>query len=267
MTVHNRREKTLRCLECLYGQEGGHRFDVFMTDDGCTDGTAEAVANQYPGVRIVRGDGNLFWCRGMRKAWEAALPGGYEAYFWLNDDTFLFPEALSILEHSSQRHPGCIIVGETCSAESGRFTYGGRCGKKLEHVEGEVSLDTFDGNIVLVPDCVCMAIGLLDDRFSHAMGDTEYGLRATSRGIGIWQTGVFSGHCEEHHRLAAWCDPDVPLGKRWAALSSPLGCPPAEYFYVDRRYRGLGTALKHYFTIHFRVLFPRLWLRTGSDEA
>lgn len=269
MTVHSRREKTLRCLDLLYAQQpaGAFSLEVFLTDDGSTDGTSEAVLARYPDVHVIAGDGTLFWCRGMLEAWKAADGGAFHAFLWLNDDTFLFPSAVRVLLETADRHPGCLIVGATCSAADGRFTYGGRKGKKLEHVEGEVPLDTFDGNIVLVPASVRAAVGLLDPRFSHAMGDTEYGLRATSRGIGIWQTGEFLGTCEEHHRLSAWCNPAVPLRKRWAALRSPLGCPPAEYFYVDARYRGLGTALKHYFTIHFRVLFPKLWITEGRDET
>lgn len=269
MTVHNRREKTLRCLSLLSAQEafGPAGLVVFLTDDGSTDGTAEAVLERFPQVQVIPGDGSLFWCRGMIEAWKEADKGGFDAFLWLNDDTFLFPDALRQMLETVSRHPGCIIVGSTCSTEDGRFTYGGRRGKKMDHVEGEVRLDTFDGNVVLVPASVRERIGMLDGRFSHAMGDTEYGLRATSQGVGIWQTGFFVGNCEEHQRLSAWCDPAVPLRERWKALRSPLGCPPAEYFYVDRRYRGLGTALKHYFTIHFRVLFPGIWTRRERREA
>lgn len=33
---------------------------VFLTDDGCTEGTPEAVAARFPDVSIVRGTGVLF---------------------------------------------------------------------------------------------------------------------------------------------------------------------------------------------------------------
>ena len=50
MTVHNRREKTLLCLERLFANRmpEGYSMAVYLTDDGCTDGTAEAVSAQYP---------------------------------------------------------------------------------------------------------------------------------------------------------------------------------------------------------------------------
>ena len=62
LTVFNRKDKTLCCLERLFAQLpiDGWRVDVFLTDDGCTDGTPEAVAARFPDVSIVRGTGLYF---------------------------------------------------------------------------------------------------------------------------------------------------------------------------------------------------------------
>ena len=79
MTVHNRKEKTLRCLssleETLASWRERFELKVFLTDDGCTDGTAEAVRRKewsFP-VEILQGDGTLFWNGGMILAWKAAI--------------------------------------------------------------------------------------------------------------------------------------------------------------------------------------------------
>ena len=44
LTVFNRKDKTLQCLSRLFDQLPVEdlQIDVFQTDDGCTDGTAEA---------------------------------------------------------------------------------------------------------------------------------------------------------------------------------------------------------------------------------
>ena len=45
LTVFNRKEKTLLCLKNLYQQTlpNEYRIDIYLTNDGCTDGTPEAA--------------------------------------------------------------------------------------------------------------------------------------------------------------------------------------------------------------------------------
>ena len=98
-TCFNRRELTLKSLEALYAQRGICRVDltVFLVDDASRDGTAEGVKSAFPQVRLLRGDGSLFWNGGMRMAFDAAMRGDFDAYIWFNDDSHLDPDALSRL--------------------------------------------------------------------------------------------------------------------------------------------------------------------------
>src|SRR5581483_12068316 len=68
-----------------------------LIDDGSRDGTALAVRMQFPWVEVVRGDGSLYWCQGMHRAFDIALRQGFDYYLWLNDDTLLTLDALSRL--------------------------------------------------------------------------------------------------------------------------------------------------------------------------
>ena len=96
ITCHNRKPKTLACLTALFNQEPSPdvTIDVYLVDDGSTDGTTEEVHQTYPQVKILQGDGSLFWNGGMRKAFAEALKQDYDYYLWLNDDTVLYPEAM-----------------------------------------------------------------------------------------------------------------------------------------------------------------------------
>ena len=96
LTVFNRKDKTLECLKRLYSQLpiNGYQVDVYLTDDGCTDGTSEAVASQFPEVHIIQGSGNLYWNRGMYAAWREAAKNDYDYYLWLNDDTYVYSNML-----------------------------------------------------------------------------------------------------------------------------------------------------------------------------
>ena len=97
ITVFNRKEKTLKCLDSLKNSmmqvTVKPEITVFLTDDGSTDGTAESLRNQiYPfEIKILQGDGNLYWNGGMINSWKAALNTGkdYDGFLWLNDDVII----------------------------------------------------------------------------------------------------------------------------------------------------------------------------------
>ena len=57
LTCYNRKEKTLACLSSFYACEmpSNYQFEIFLVDDGSTDGTSLEVANQFPQVIIVAG--------------------------------------------------------------------------------------------------------------------------------------------------------------------------------------------------------------------
>ena len=38
-----------------------------------------------------------------------------------------------------------------------------------------------------------------------------------------------------------------------------LGLNPYEFFYLNKKYKGLFIAIKTYITTHLRVLIPQLW--------
>lgn len=266
MTVHNRREKTMRALDNLNAQKlpEGLELTVFLTDDGCIDGTAEAVKREYPRTVIIKGDGNLFWNGGMRKAWEAAVAqGDFDAYLWLNDDTFLKDNALHILMDAHNDKPRAIIVGASHATDNpGKVTYGGMDNKERNFMpEGSLQeCHTFNGNIVLVPDSVYRLLGNLDGVYSHSLGDIDYGLMAREKGIKAFQTGCFVGECDRNPAGPRWLDTTLPVIKRIRILFSPLGYTnPPEYFHYKLKHWGLKSALLSMFSIALHFISPGIW--------
>ena len=274
ITVHNRKKQTLQCLENLFKQElpNGYVIRVYLTDDGCTDGTAQAVLEQYrESVCIIQGDGNLYWNRGMWKAWnKAASDGNYSFFLWLNDDTNLEKGALLALINTSEKysHRSIIVGATTDTATHQVLTYGGRLQDgTIPLCQGEDSdVHHFNGNIVLVPDSVYKVIGNLDYYFTHSKGDFDYGLRAHKAGIRLVQCGIVLGWCDVHPTTDKWCDPRLPLSTRIKSLRQPNGMPPKETFHLNRRHYGLRSAIIAYITIHLRCLFPMIWVKLGKLE-
>ena len=269
LTVFNRKDKTLQCLERLYHLPPleGYKMEIYLTDDGCTDGTPEAVAEQYPAVNVIHGKGDLFWNRGMWTAWDtAARTRDYDFYLWLNDDTFVYDSMLKVLTAAAdETHEEAIIVGATEDTAHTGITYGGRRdGNGIPQPDGKLTeVDYFNGNIVLIPRSAYRVLGNLDYYFTHSKGDFDYGMRAKKAGVKMYQAGEVLGECDEHPTLDKWCNPDVPFSQRWKMLYRPNGMPPKETFHLDKRHCGIAIACFHYLTIHLRCLCPRLWNGRG----
>ena len=254
LTCHDRREKTLAALGALTTQElpAGHRLEVFLTDDGSSDGTAAEISHRFPAVRILEGDGSLFWNGGMRLAFEEALKDGHDYYLWLNDDTLLAPGALTALLHTHRDVRTAtgvepIVVGTTCSPDNGNPTYGGvvrpshsRRTRFRLVTPGTTPLEceTMNGNCVLIPRSVAAAIGNLDPAFGHGMGDFDYGLRARAAGFTVWVMPGYAGTCGKNPQSGTFLDRSLPLGERWRKVRSPKGLPPTEWRFFCERHAG-----------------------------
>lgn len=274
LTVYNRKEKTKACLQALYKQElpSDTQTTVFLTNDGCTDGTPEMVKSLFPQVHIVEGDGQLFWNRGMRKAWEAAVEqGGFSYYLWLNDDTVLEEDAIIKLVHEAETQGNeHIVVGSTVALNNdSELTYGGRNlkGQLIEPANAALPCAYFNGNIVLIPQKAFAKVGFNDNVFRHALGDYDYGRRAHKLGVKSWIAPGILGKCDEHADAAIWCNAKYPFAKRWKYFRTPLGQNPEEYFVYDLRHNGLISACFHYFTIHLRLFLPAIWPKYRQQKA
>lgn len=265
MTVFNRKEKTLLCLEKLFSQTLPPEviIDIYITNDGCTDGTPEIIRKKYPQVNIIDGDGNLYWNRGMLSAWqEAYKKKDYDFYLWLNDDTYLYSNAISILINSSisEKHKS-LIVGTTSSTTNRELlTYGGKYRNKLIIPNGCLQeCDWINGNIVLIPRYVFKLVGMNDPIYHHSLGDNDYGFRVIEKGLKNYVAPCIVGECDRHSTISKWKNPSLPLSTRWKALREPTGICPEDFFIYEMRHKGLMIACFHYFTTHIHCFFPNLW--------
>ena len=204
----------------------------------------------------------------MHLAWTSALKkGNFDYYLWLNDDTIIIANALrQMLEYSQTVENKKIIVGATCSRETGLSTYGGFVYPdiKIQPNGNWQDCDFFHGNLVLVPDYIYKKFGILDKHFHHWLGDTDYSMRISKSGIKHALTPAFTGYCEYHESDPVWRNKKVSLFKRIKHFYSPLGNNPFEFFIFEYRHNGLFLAVIRFFSNHIRVLIPQLW--KNSDQ-
>lgn len=97
-----------RCLQSVYDQPQGVRFEVIVVDNASTDGAADMVEAEFPQVVLVRNRDNRGFSRGNNQA-AAVARGKY--LFFLNNDTALPPETLGEFVSFARRNPGVGMVG------------------------------------------------------------------------------------------------------------------------------------------------------------
>jgi GT2 family glycosyltransferase len=253
VSCFNRKAITLAGLESLFRQRkaDGLSVTVFLVDDASPDGTAAAVAERFPSVRLLHGDGSLWWVGAMRMAFAAAMAEGYDGYIWWNDDAELMDDALQrlvacALEIEPELGPA-IIVGSMCDPETGKRTFGGWYkrprGLHIEFIPVEPDpnhprvVDTMNGNFVLIPSSIADVVGNMESKFRHRLADWDYGQRATKAGFPIVLTPGYVGFCKQDLSAKPWKDGSIPLAGRWKGIMSPRGMDPREWLlYTSRHY-------------------------------
>lgn len=283
MTCFNRKEKTISCLETIYAQTNlaGLEFEIYLVDDASTDGTSEAVAKAFPEVFILQGNGALYWNGGMNMAWRAAEKDGFDCYLLINDDVALFSDALSVmfdafLEGYGQCGQPPLIVGSFRETDSNAHAYGGfRIKRTIWAIKsrrilpngGICRCDTFNGNLVLIPDEAVKSIGLLDQHYTHAFGDKDYGYRCMARSIPMYIAPNYVGRCARNRGEGAWFDPNATIAQRYHRLIQPTGLPPAEYFYAIRKNCSWLAGVIAIVKLYLRLLFPGVWLKLSRSQS
>lgn len=271
MTSHNRKDLTLKCLESLYRVMP--MVDVYLAEDGSTDGTKEAVAAAFPNVNILSGSGNLYWSRGMRMAWLEAMKKDYSYYLWLNDDLVLLEGCLEELLECCKLGGGeCIVSGLVEDAVHHRIIYGGYDeSKHIIQANGKTQdIVKMNGNVVLVPQQVVKQIGIIDPYYVHDLGDLDYGLTARAHGIRVLSTrcSVAKGYINSPCRVRLW---NASIWRRFRKLNSPLGSPLDKNFHFRRKHYGLVHAVAFVSFVIVLNLLPdwlvvKLWGFTYVDR-
>jgi hypothetical protein len=97
-----------RCLESLFDQDQGVRFEVVVVDNASTDGAADVVAAEFPDVVLVRNPENRGFSKANNQA--AALARGRYLFF-LNNDTVVPPNTLRQFLDFAEANPTVGMVG------------------------------------------------------------------------------------------------------------------------------------------------------------
>jgi GT2 family glycosyltransferase len=112
----NTRDMTLECLRSIYRETSRTDFEVIVIDNASSDGSVEAIAEEFPQVVLIAETMNHGFARATNLQ---ALTARGQKLLLLNTDTVVLDGALDALVDFSRREPQAKIWG-------GRTLFGDR---------------------------------------------------------------------------------------------------------------------------------------------
>lgn len=229
----NQKDDVLECLRSLL-QLNYPNYEIVVVDNGSTDGTAEAIREQFPQVHVVRNKENLGCAEGVNGEIRYALAAGADYLFIIANDAVVEPSTLTELVRVAGKDPKIGIV-------SPKVYYYGGSGKRIWFARGaqfdwwrgrfygfvqnvedgggfdqEEEADFFPGGFSLVRVEAIKKAGLLDPAYFIYFDDSDWSFR-------IRKTG-FEGRY-------------APRARAWHKPSSALGMETESFYYYRTRNR------------------------------
>ncbi|MFC6222990.1 glycosyltransferase family 2 protein [Hymenobacter artigasi] len=209
--VFNRLPYTRGCLNSLR-QQSCRDFRIIVVDDGSTDGTAQALATEFPEVEVVTGNGSLFWTAGVNAGMRRALALGATSVMTMNNDVLALPDFIEQMLACAAQYPTAVLGALELDAATGEPVYGGEqldwstntrhdLLAELPPTErhGLHPVTYLPGRGLLIPLAVIEAIGLFDEkRLPHYLADFDYTSVARRHGFPVF--------CNYDARLSTYPD-------------------------------------------------------------
>ena len=164
--------------------------DIFIVDNGSTDGTRDYIAEHYPEAMLIRSGVNLMFGRANNLGLEYALKNGYDYVYLLNQDAWVAPDAFEKLIVASAAHPEYGILSPLqFSPDWHTYEYMFKWLVVNKLTDKEVTIDRADPNSVidvkmvqaahwmLTPRCI-ETVGGFSPSFPHYGEDDNYCQRA-----------------------------------------------------------------------------------------
>ena len=277
LTCFNRKEKTVQCIKSLADGNSDCHIRFIVVDDNSTDGTKEALEDLSYDIKIIDGNGQLFWCGGMYTGLGYVLDNETTDYvLFVNDDVAFYPSIIDrmLVEVSEGASDSAsemavkidrpdILVGTTCDTD-GKVSYGGVVLTSKHLAKFEIldinqkrKCDTFNCNCALVPFEIVKKIGNFDNKYTHSMGDFDYGLRASRSGYIINNTDYYVGECDTNSEIGTWKDTALPRKERMRLKETRKGLPKSDWWHFCKKNFGLMPAIYHSVTPYIRIMIGK----------
>jgi len=197
----NTRDLLLACFASIYQTSQGHAFEVWLVDNGSSDGSVEAVREAFPHIRIIQNDRNLGFAAAVNLA-LVRMEGRYAVL--LNTDAALTEGAVDILYEQMECNPRVgIACGQLLNPDGSKqnsiasfpsilslatneallqLIFPRRFPGKQREYTKPIDVDSCIGACMMVRREAMEQVGLLDERYFFFMEETDWAYRIKKAG-------------------------------------------------------------------------------------
>jgi GT2 family glycosyltransferase len=188
------------CMAHVDQQTVARHVNCIVIDDGSTDGVAEMMAQEFPHMTVLAGDGNLWWGGAINKGLGhiRTIAGPDDFVVFLNNDVMMASTTLEhILALAMRDRATCWATAAVtpenaqASGERGHALYRFEWMVDLLSQHGQaVEVSYLFGRTTIMPIELFAAVPGIDTHlFRHYWSDSDFSLRAKAAGYATCITG------------------------------------------------------------------------------
>jgi GT2 family glycosyltransferase len=226
----NVRDLVLACLDSIHADRGAPPLEIIVVDNASSDGTAAAVLQRFPDVRVLANPDNVGFPRANNQALRAAR--GRHVLF-LNPDTEVGIGTLGTCVAELDASPDVGLVGCRLEYDDGRVQYeGARNAYRFRHLVYELlylhmlfprsrifghhcmgdwdhrstrDVEALNGAFMMAPREIALAVGGLPEDFFMYHEDLSFCLRIRRSGYRVRYLGHVRTihHCGQSSRRSS----------------------------------------------------------------
>jgi GT2 family glycosyltransferase len=197
----NTKGHILEALRSIVDTVGDYRHEIFVVDNGSTDGSPEAIRKVFPRACLIRNEENLGFARAVNQA-LAQAGGGY--CMLVNSDARLMQGAIKTLATFMEENPDVGIAGGQLMNEDGsrqnsiapfpslatellnkrllRILFPRQYPGKERDYPAPLDVDSLVGACIIVRCQAIDEVGMLDEGYFFFMEETDWCLRLKKQG-------------------------------------------------------------------------------------
>jgi len=198
----NKKDDTLECLNSVRNLRSKQIFDIFLVDNGSTDGSVSFLKANFPRIYYIENPINLGYAGGNNVGIKEVIKSKYSFILILNNDlivdTNMLTELLTVMKLSDK--VGVVGAVNYYYSERKRIQFSGGCidwyrgniYDTTRHLEDKGQfpeyrqVETITGSCMLIRREVFEQVGLFDERFFLNFEETDFCCRARKAGYNVF---------------------------------------------------------------------------------